>query len=70
NTGTGKTYILETLSKKLNVPFTIADCNAFTQAGYIGQDVETCIERLLVEANYDIKAAENGIVVLDEFDKL
>ncbi|KAM0328467.1 hypothetical protein ACHAQA_004874 [Verticillium albo-atrum] len=70
NTGTGKTYILETLSKKLNVPFTIADCNSFTQAGYIGQDVETCIERLLVEANYDIKAAESGIVVLDEFDKL
>ncbi|KAF4838358.1 ATP-dependent clpX-like chaperone [Colletotrichum siamense] len=69
-TGVGKTYILETLSKKLNVPFTIADCNSFTQAGYIGQDVETCIERLLIEANYDIKATEHGIVVLDEFDKL
>lgn len=52
------------------MPFTIADCNSFTQAGYIGQDVETCIERLLVEANYDIKAAEHGIVVLDEFDKI
>jgi ATP-dependent Clp protease ATP-binding subunit ClpX len=59
-----------TLSKKLNVPFTISDCNSFTQAGYIGQDVETCIERLLIEANYDIKAAEHGIVVLDEFDKI
>lgn len=59
-----------TLSKQLNVPFTIADCNSFTQAGYIGQDVETCIERLLIEANYDIKATENGIVVLDEFDKI
>lgn len=59
-----------TLSKKLNVPFTISDCNSFTQAGYIGQDVESCIERLLVEANYDIKAAEHGIVVLDEFDKI
>lgn len=69
-TGCGKTYILETLSKQLNVPFTIADCNSFTQAGYIGQDVESCIERLLVEANYDIKATENGIVVLDEFDKI
>ncbi|KAL2755819.1 hypothetical protein ACRALDRAFT_1064186 [Sodiomyces alcalophilus JCM 7366] len=69
-TGTGKTYILETLSKQLKVPFTIADCNSFTQAGYIGQDVETCIERLLVEANYDIQAAEHGIVVLDEFDKI
>ncbi|KAI0389690.1 ATP-dependent Clp protease [Xylariaceae sp. FL0594] len=69
-TGVGKTYILETLSKKLNVPFTIADCNSFTQAGYIGQDVETCIERLLIEANYDVSAAEHGIVVLDEFDKI
>ncbi|CAK7230667.1 ATP-binding protein [Sporothrix curviconia] len=69
-TGVGKTYILETLSKKLNVPFTISDCNSFTQAGYIGQDVEACIERLLIEANYDTKAAEYGIVVLDEFDKI
>ncbi|KAK0626162.1 P-loop containing nucleoside triphosphate hydrolase protein [Immersiella caudata] len=69
-TGVGKTYILETLSKKLNVPFTISDCNAFTQAGYIGQDVEACIERLLIEANYDVKATEHGIVVLDEFDKI
>ncbi|KAK0705142.1 P-loop containing nucleoside triphosphate hydrolase protein [Lasiosphaeris hirsuta] len=69
-TGVGKTYILETLSKKLNVPFTISDCNAFTQAGYIGQDVEACIERLLIEANYNVKAAEHGIVVLDEFDKI
>lgn len=59
-----------TLSKKLNVPFTISDCNSFTQAGYIGQDVESCIERLLIEANYDVKAAEHGIVVLDEFDKI
>ncbi|KAJ9149812.1 ATP-dependent Clp protease [Pleurostoma richardsiae] len=69
-TGVGKTYILETLSKKLNVPFTISDCNSFTQAGYIGQDVEACIERLLIEANYDIRATEHGIVVLDEFDKI
>jgi ATP-dependent Clp protease ATP-binding subunit ClpX len=69
-TGVGKTYILETLSKKLNVPFTISDCNSFTQAGYIGQDVETCIERLLIEANYDAKLTEHGIVVLDEFDKI
>ncbi|KAF2965057.1 hypothetical protein GQX73_g8519 [Xylaria multiplex] len=69
-TGVGKTYILETLSKKINVPFTICDCNSLTQAGYIGQDVETCIERLLIESNYDVKAAEHGIVVLDEFDKI
>ncbi|ROW12912.1 hypothetical protein VPNG_04747 [Cytospora leucostoma] len=69
-TGVGKTYILETLSKKLNVPFTICDCNSFTQAGYIGQDVESCIERLLIEANYDTTATEHGIVVLDEFDKI
>ncbi|KAK0706591.1 P-loop containing nucleoside triphosphate hydrolase protein [Lasiosphaeria miniovina] len=69
-TGVGKTYILETLSKKLNVPFAISDCNAFTQAGYIGQDVEACIERLLIEANYDVEATEHGIVVLDEFDKI
>lgn len=69
-TGVGKTYILETLSKKINVPFTICDCNSFTQAGYIGQDVETCIERLLIESNYDLRAAEQGIVVLDEFDKI
>uniref|UniRef100_A0A0D2YC95 Clp ATPase C-terminal domain-containing protein n=1 Tax=Fusarium oxysporum (strain Fo5176) TaxID=660025 RepID=A0A0D2YC95_FUSOF len=61
---------LRTLSKKINVPFSICDCNSFTQAGYIGQDVETCIERLLIEANYDIKATEHGIVVLDEFDKI
>ena len=54
----------------LQVPFTISDCNSMTQAGYIGQDVESCIERLLTEANYDIKAAERGIVILDEFDKL
>ncbi|KAJ3562169.1 hypothetical protein NPX13_g8662 [Xylaria arbuscula] len=69
-TGVGKTYILETLSKKINVPFTICDCNSLTQAGYIGQDVETCIERLLIEANYDVNTAEHGIVVLDEFDKI
>lgn len=59
-----------TLSKQINVPFTICDCNSFTQAGYIGQDVETCIERLLIESNYDIRATEQGIVVLDEFDKI
>lgn len=58
------------MSKQLHVPFSICDCNSLTQAGYIGQDVETCVERLLIEANYDIKATEYGIVVLDEFDKL
>ncbi|CAI4211610.1 unnamed protein product [Parascedosporium putredinis] len=69
-TGVGKTYILETLSKMLNVPFTISDCNSFTQAGYVGQDVETCIERLLIEANYDVDLTQRGIIVLDEFDKI
>ncbi|KAF7552299.1 hypothetical protein G7046_g7461 [Stylonectria norvegica] len=69
-TGVGKTYILETLSKKIKVPFSICDCNSFTQAGYIGQDVESCIERLLIESNYDVRATEHGIVVLDEFDKI
>jgi len=54
----------------LNVPFTISDCNSFTQAGYVGQDVETCIERLLIEANYDVDVTQRGIVVLDEFDKI
>lgn len=63
-------FSCRTLSKKINVPFSICDCNSFTQAGYIGQDVESCIERLLIEANYDIKATEHGIVVLDEFDKI
>lgn len=52
------------------MPFTICDCNSFTQAGYIGQDVESCVERLLIEANYDIRATEHGIIVLDEFDKI
>lgn len=58
------------MSKKIQVPFSICDCNSLTQAGYIGQDVETVIERLLIESNYDISATEHGIVVLDEFDKL
>ncbi|KFA50499.1 hypothetical protein S40293_03012 [Stachybotrys chartarum IBT 40293] len=69
-TGVGKTYILETLSKRIQVPLSICDCNSLTQAGYIGQDVETCVERLLIEANYDINATEHGIIVLDEFDKI
>lgn len=69
-TGPPLTTHSRTLSKKINVPFSICDCNSFTQAGYIGQDVESCIERLLIEANYDIKATEHGIVVLDEFDKI
>ena len=59
-----------TLSKKLKVPFSICDCNSLTQAGYVGQDVESCVERLLIEANYDVHATEHGIIVLDEFDKL
>src|SRR5438067_2058016 len=53
-----------------NIPITIVDCNQLTAAGYVGQDVESCIDRLLAAANYNVSKAEHGIVVLDEFDKL
>lgn len=68
--GSGKTLLATTLAKYLDVPIAITDCTQLTQAGYIGEDVEVCIERLLVNADYDVSKAERGIIVLDEIDKL
>lgn len=68
--GSGKTLLATTLAKFLDVPIAITDCTQLTQAGYIGEDVEVCIERLLVNADYDVAKAERGIIVLDEIDKL
>ncbi|KAH3908369.1 hypothetical protein HBI56_021210 [Parastagonospora nodorum] len=69
-TGVGKTLMCKTLAKTLGVPIAMSDCTTFTQAGYIGDDVESCVARLLSAANYDIEAAEQGIIVLDEIDKI
>jgi ATP-dependent Clp protease ATP-binding subunit ClpX len=69
-TGVGKTLMCKTLAKTLGVPISMSDCTTFTQAGYIGDDVESCVSRLLSAANYDIEAAEQGIIVLDEIDKI
>ncbi|CCF59254.1 hypothetical protein KAFR_0G02200 [Kazachstania africana CBS 2517] len=68
--GSGKTLLATTLARILDVPIAVTDCTQLTQAGYIGQDVEVCIERLLVNANFDVSKAERGIIVLDEIDKL
>ena len=68
--GVGKTLIAKTLARVLEVPYSMSDCTPFTQAGYIGEDVEVCIQRLLAAANYDATAAERGIIVLDEIDKI
>lgn len=68
-TGTGKTLLAKTLAKKLDVPFAIADATTLTEAGYVGEDVESVLERLLVLSNYDIDLAERGIVFIDEVDK-
>ncbi|CAL9736872.1 ATP-dependent clpX-like chaperone, mitochondrial [Monosporozyma servazzii] len=68
--GSGKTLLATTLAKVLDVPIAISDCTQLTQAGYIGEDVEICIQRLLVNANFDVAKAERGIIVLDEIDKL
>ena len=69
-TGTGKTLIARTIARLLNVPFTIVDATVLTQAGYVGEDVESILSRLLQAANYDVKAAERGIVFIDEIDKI
>lgn len=68
-TGTGKTLFAKTLAKKLNVPFAIADATTLTEAGYVGDDVESVIERLLSLADYDVDLAQRGIVYIDEVDK-
>ena len=70
STGTGKTLLARTIAKLLDVPFTIVDATVFTEAGYVGEDVESILSRLLQVADYDVKAAERGIVFIDEVDKI
>ncbi len=70
STGTGKTLMARTIAKLLDVPFTIVDATVFTEAGYVGEDVESILSRLLQVANFDLKAAERGIVFIDEIDKI
>ena len=69
-TGSGKTLLAKTLAKFANVPFAIADSTTLTQAGYVGEDVESILHKLLQNANYDVQAAQRGIVYIDEIDKL
>lgn len=69
-TGTGKTLLARTIAKLLHVPFTIVDATVFTEAGYVGEDVESILSRLLQVADYDLAAAERGIVFIDEIDKI
>src|ERR671933_760286 len=68
--GSGKTYLAQTLAKILDVPFCIADATALTEAGYVGEDVENILLRLIQAADYDIPRAERGIVYIDEIDKI
>jgi len=70
STGTGKTLLARTIAKMLKVPFAIGDATSLTQAGYVGEDVETLLVRLLQEADYDIQKAQRGIVFIDEIDKI
>lgn len=70
STGTGKTLLARTIAKLLDVPFTIVDATVFTEAGYVGEDVESILSRLLQVADYDVEAAERGIVFIDEVDKI
>ena len=69
-TGTGKTLLAKTIAKMLNVPFCIADATVLTEAGYVGEDVESILSRLLQAADYNVKAAERGIIFIDEIDKI
>ncbi len=69
-TGCGKTYLAQTLAKRLNVPFAVADATALTEAGYVGEDVENILLKLIQAADYDVKRAENGIIYIDEVDKI
>ena len=70
STGTGKTLLARTIAKLLDVPFTIVDATVFTEAGYVGEDVESILSRLLQVADFDVEAAQRGIVFIDEIDKI
>jgi len=69
-TGCGKTYLAQTLAKRLNVPFAVADATALTEAGYVGEDVENILLKLIQAADYDVARAETGIIYIDEIDKI